>query len=51
MNNINEQAIFEVCVSCNIVTEVLVTEPVTLRNHYVDGAGQLCQECHTNIYS
>jgi hypothetical protein len=51
MNNINEQVIHEVCVSCNTVTEVLTMEPVTTRNHYVEGAGQLCKNCYNQIYS
>lgn len=51
MQNINEVLINEVCVSCNTVTEVLVTEPVQNRPHYVEGAGQLCEKCYTQIYS
>jgi len=48
---ITEQLIHETCVSCNTVTEVLVTEPVQNRHHYVEGAGQLCEKCYTKIYS
>ena len=51
MNNINEQIIHETCVSCNTITEVLVNEPVTTRLHYVEGAGQLCKTCYTQVYS
>jgi len=51
MNNINEEILHEVCVSCNIVTEVLINEPVSMRHNYVEGAGQLCKECNTAIYS
>jgi len=48
---ITEQIINETCVSCNIVTEVLVNEPVTMRHHYVEGAGQLCKTCYDKVYS
>lgn len=51
MQNINEVLINEVCVSCNTATEVLVTEPVQNRPHYVECAGQLCEKCYTQIYS
>ena len=51
MNNINEQIIHDTCVSCNSVTEVLINEPVSMRHHYVEGAGQLCKTCYTQIYS
>ena len=50
-NMITEQMVHEVCVSCNTVTEVLVNEPVSTRMHYVEGAGQLCQNCYGQIYS
>jgi len=51
MNNINEQVVHEECVSCNKMTEVLTTEPVYNRMYYVEGAGQLCGECYTKIYT
>jgi len=51
MNNINEQILHEVCASCNTVTEVLVNQQVSTRHHYVEGAGQLCENCYTKIYS
>ena len=51
MNNINEQIVHEVCVSCNNVTEVLTNEPVSTRHHYVEGAGQMCKNCYTKLYS
>ena len=51
MNNINEQVTNEICVSCNTVTEVLTTQHIDTRDNYVKGAGQLCKDCFTQIYS
>ncbi len=40
----------ERCVLCHVVVDVPRTLPVTLRQYYVDGAGQLCQECYDKVY-
>jgi len=39
----------EKCVTCGIDTEVPVTRHIQLREHYVEGAGQLCAQCWDNI--
>jgi len=50
-NKFRENIISETCVSCGELTEVLSTEPVDNRMHYVEGAGQLCGPCFTKIYT
>lgn len=41
----------ETCVSCGIETEYTRGTNIFLRNFYVEGAGQLCKNCHDKIYS
>ena len=38
---------FELCVVCNKETKVPRELHIDFRNHYVEGAGQLCFECYT----
>jgi hypothetical protein len=38
------------CVSCDQETPYDVATPINLRQCYVEGAGQLCLECWTDIY-
>ena len=40
----------EKCVNCKVETNVPVNENVDLRKFYVEGAGQLCEECWNKIY-
>ena len=40
----------EKCVNCEVETNVPVNEHVDLRKFYVEGAGQLCEECWNKIY-
>lgn len=40
----------ENCVFCSKDTKVLRCTPVDLRFNYVDGSGQLCDECFVRIY-
>jgi hypothetical protein len=40
----------EKCVNCGVDTNILVSEHIDLRKNYVEGAGQLCEECWNNIY-
>ena len=35
----------EKCTRCGRETEYEVSTPVTVRRYYVEGAGQLCEEC------
>ena len=40
----------EFCVSCSRFTDVPKNLHIDLREHYVEGAGQLCKECYEKIY-
>ncbi len=40
---------YEACVVCKNLTDVLETVDVGARCFYVDGAGQLCSVCHTRL--
>jgi hypothetical protein len=40
----------EKCVSCKEDTKVPRSLPISLREHYVEGAGQLCKTCWTVVY-
>ena len=42
----SENRQFESCVLCRQETEYAVTDSISLRKYYVDGAGQLCEECY-----
>jgi len=41
---------FEKCVNCGAETPYLENLPIDLREHYVEGAGQLCKKCFEEIY-
>lgn len=36
---------YEKCVMCGSKTNVLVETPITSREHYINGCGQLCEKC------
>ena len=38
------------CISCDQETPYDVATPINLRQCYVEGGGQLCMECWTDIY-
>jgi hypothetical protein len=40
----------EKCISCNCDTQVPVDLYIDNREHYVEGAGQLCEKCWLEIY-
>jgi hypothetical protein len=40
----------ETCVNCKVETNVPVNEHIDLRKFYVEGVGQLCEECWNKIY-
>lgn len=40
----------EECVLCHRVLEVAKSVDVSERVYYVDGAGQLCRECYSQLY-
>ena len=40
----------EPCVVCGKDTGYVKETPISQRMNYVEGAGQLCQKCYTEIY-
>lgn len=40
----------EQCVLCGRETDVEISRPVSQRNYYVEGGGQLCEECYYEVY-
>jgi len=40
----------EKCVICGVDTKVPVDEHINKRDFYVEGAGQLCQNCYNKVY-
>ena len=40
----------ERCVSCDINTNVPKALDITYRKWYIQGAGQLCEECYNFLY-
>ena len=40
----------EICIVCGIDTKVSKELRVDLREHYVEGAGQMCKKCWENTY-
>ena len=49
-NKARKKVIIEKCVSCGKETPYTTETPIDLRSHYVEGGGQLCEHCHTEIY-
>jgi hypothetical protein len=45
MTQMNDEAKTERCVVCGADTGVLVAKPISERQNYVEGAGQLCGPC------
>lgn len=41
---------YEHCVMCGKEVQVSIDEDIHLRKHYIEGAGQLCEECYDKIY-
>lgn len=40
---------FETCVLCGKKTHIPVDTPITIRQGYIEGVGQLCAECNHKI--
>lgn len=40
----------EKCVLCHKSLMISITQPVTSRKYYIEGAGQLCEECFQETY-
>ena len=47
----NEETDFEKCVYCGKITTVPKAMPIHKRSYYIDGTGQLCQNCFNKIYN
>ena len=41
----------ELCIRCGRPTPYDIHTPVHLRRYYVDGSGQLCEQCFSQLYS
>lgn len=41
----------EQCVLCGRLTETAKEQPVYKREHYIEGAGQLCRKCYQELYA
>lgn len=48
--DIQQEALVEKCVMCGNFTQYKYSTPIFLRKYYIEGAGQLCEECYNNIY-
>ena len=42
--------VFERCVLCHKTTDVPVDLPIQQRVFYIEGGGQLCEDCYCEIY-
>ena len=40
----------EYCILCGRLTETAKDQPLSEREHYIEGAGQLCGECYQELY-
>ena len=40
----------EKCIRCNKSTPYDINYPITQRHYYIDGSGQLCEECWNALY-
>lgn len=50
MKKNDEKKEMETCVLCNKVTEVPKDLHIDFRDYYIEGVGQLCQDCYFNLY-
>lgn len=41
---------FEKCLLCGCETGVPIDQEIDSRAFYIEGAGQLCRDCHKKIY-
>lgn len=50
MENKNEKNVKDVCVLCGNTTQYSIFENIDYRENYVEGVGQLCNDCSNKIY-
>lgn len=41
---------YDKCVSCGKDSKELESTDINYRHFYIEGAGQLCEECYNNLY-
>jgi len=41
----------ELCIRCGKITSYSINTPITARLYFVEGSGQLCEECFNELYS
>ena len=41
----------ELCVRCGKETKYDTSTPITLRRYFIEGAGQLCEECWKEVFN
>lgn len=41
----------ELCIRCNKPTPYDTNTPIALRRYYIEGSGQLCQDCFQLLYT
>ena len=41
---------YDLCVSCGKQTKYLINVPIHIRYGYVEGAGQLCDDCDSKTF-
>lgn len=46
----NSDPVMDKCIFCEADTQYPITTDVSLRENYVDGAGQLCNKCAVAFY-
>lgn len=49
-NKINEENELEQCVLCWKFLDIKKDVPIDLRKFYIEGAGQLCEDCYKGVY-
>ena len=40
----------EICIRCGKETEYAISAPVNMRKYYIEGSGQLCEQCFYELY-
>lgn len=45
-----DQSMNEICVRCGKETEYDINTPIEVRRWYVEGAGQLCEDCWYKLW-
>ena len=41
---------FESCILCKKLLDIPKIQSITCRQFYIEGAGQLCEECYRDLY-